>query len=107
MSQEKIEDILQKYRVIAVAGLSRDKDKPSYRVAEYMKAHDYQIIHVTPFVDEVLGEKSYNSLPRNPFRNSEEIDTVDIFRRPNNVPFVVEEAAKLKIANGKPYVIWV
>ena len=106
MSQKEIEDILQKYRVMAVVGLSRDKDKPSYCVAEYMKTQEYQIIPVNPFADEILGEKSYKSLLEIPLKIQKKIEIVDIFRRPDDVPLIVEEAVKLKISNGKPYVIW-
>ncbi len=106
LSQKEIEDILQKYRVIAVVGLSRDKDKPSYLVAEYMKTQGFQIVPVNPFVDEVLGEKSYKNLLEIPSEIQQKIEIIDIFRRPDDVPFVVEQAVKLKIANGKPFAIW-
>ncbi len=104
--QNEIEEIIHKYKVIAVVGLSKDKDKPSYRVAEYMKSQGYQIVPVNPFVDEVLSEKSYKSLTDIPAEIQKEIDIVNIFRRPDQVTPIVEQAVKLKIANGKPYVVW-
>ena len=106
MSQEEIEKILQSYKVIAVVGLSRDKNKPSNSVAEYMKTNGYQIIPVNPFVNEVLGEKSYKNLLEIPENIQKKIEIVDIFRRSDDVPPIVEQAIKLKIANGLPYVIW-
>ena len=106
LSQKEIEEILHKYKVIAVVGLSRDKDKPSYKVSEFMKSHGYRIVPVNPFVDEVLGEKSYKSLMDIPVEIQKEIEIVDIFRRPDDVPPIVEQVIKLKVANGKPYVIW-
>ncbi|MDH5788064.1 MAG: CoA-binding protein, partial [Candidatus Bathyarchaeota archaeon] len=62
MSQNNIREILTKYKTVAIVGLSRDPTKDSYRVAEYLKKHSFHIVSVNPFVDEVLGEKSYKSL---------------------------------------------
>jgi uncharacterized protein len=106
LSQKEIKEILQKFKVIAVVGLSGDRDKPSYRVAEYMKQHGYRIVPVNPFVDKVLDEKSYKSLLEIPADLQKTIEVVDIFRRAEDVPSVVEQAIQLKKANGKPYVVW-
>jgi uncharacterized protein len=106
LSQKEIKEILQKLRVIAVVGLSGDRDKPSYRVAEYMKQHGYRIVPVNPFVDKVLDEKSYKSLLEIPADLQKTIEVVDIFRRAEDVPSVVEQAIQMKKANGKPYVVW-
>jgi predicted CoA-binding protein len=106
LSQREIENILQIYRVIAVVGLSKDQDKPSYRVSEYMQIHGYRIVPVNPTVGEVLGEKSYKSLLDIPLEIQQTIEVVDIFRRPTEVVPVVEQAIKLKLANGKPHVVW-
>jgi uncharacterized protein len=103
---QAIREILTKYRIIAVVGLSSDQDKPSHRVAAYMKAHGYHIIPVNPIVSEVLGEKSYKSLIDLPPEVQKTLEIVDIFRRPEDVPPVVEQAVALKQKNGKPYVVW-
>jgi predicted CoA-binding protein len=102
LSQEEINSILESYRTVAVVGLSRDPDKPSYRVAQYLQSVGYRIIPVNPFVDEVLGEKSYKSLLDVP----EAIDIVDIFRPAEAVPSIVEEAIQLKSRVGSPKVVW-
>jgi hypothetical protein len=106
LSYEEIQETLRKYTVIAVVGLSNDEDKPSYQVAAYMKVHGYKIVPVNPFVDEVLGEKSYKSLLEIPVEIQRKIEIINIFRRPDDVLPTVEQAVKLKIANGKPYVVW-
>jgi len=106
LTQEEIRESLRKYRVIAVVGLSKDSAKPSHDVAEYMKENGYRIIPVNPTVDEVLGEKSYKSLLDMPEELQKTIEVVDIFRRPEDVAPVVEQAVKLKAANGKPHVVW-
>lgn len=98
--------ILQEYRVIAVVGLSTDMSKPSYEVSKYMKNQGYRIIPVNPFAEEILGEKSYKNLTEIPAEIQKTIEIVDIFRKPENVPTVVDEAIKLRKENGKPYVIW-
>jgi uncharacterized protein len=106
LSQSEIQEILKKHKVIAVVGLSRNEDKPSYEVSAYMKRQGYRIIPVNPFVDEVLGEKSYKSLLDIPPEIQKTIEIVNIFRLPAEVPSVVEQAIKLKKGNGKPFVVW-
>lgn len=106
MSQNQTKEILQKFHVIAVVGLSADEEKPSHEVAEYMKRHGYRIIPVNPFAGEVLDEKSYKSLLDMPADVQKTIEIVDIFRRPADVPPIVEQAIQLKQTNGKPFVVW-
>jgi predicted CoA-binding protein len=84
----EIRDILQSARTIAVVGLSDKPFRPSHGVAAYLQAHGYRIIPVNPAVREVLGEKAYARLEDVP----EKIDVVDVFRRPENVPEVVDAA---------------
>jgi len=83
-----IVDMLEKSRTIAVVGLSSKRFRPSYGVAEYMQRAGYRIIPVNPHEAEVLGEKSYPTLEAVP----EHVDIVDIFRRPEFVPEIVEAA---------------
>jgi uncharacterized protein len=99
-------EILSKYHVIAIVGLSDDTTKPSFRVAAYLKQHGYRIIPVNPFAHEVLGEKSYKSLQDIPQRIRETIDIVDIFRKSEDVPPIVQQSLELKRRVGRPYVIW-
>ncbi|MBI4186489.1 MAG: CoA-binding protein [Chloroflexi bacterium] len=84
-------DILDSSRVIAVVGLSPKPDRPSHRVASYLKANGYRIIPVNPGVEEVLGERAYPDLGSIP----EPVDVVDIFRRSEEVPAIVEEAIRI------------
>jgi len=83
-------ELLRSSRTIAVVGLSSKKFRPSFGVAEYMQAHGYRIIPVNPNETEVLGEKSYTRLEDIP----EHIDIVDIFRRSEFVPPIVEAAIR-------------
>ena len=106
MSQNEIKEILTKYKTIAVVGLSRDPDKYSYRVSDYLKKHGFRIIPVNPFADEILGEKGYKSLLDIPAEIQKTIEIVDIFRPAKDVPPIVEQAVKLKEAHGKPSVVW-
>ena len=106
MSQNEIKEILNKYKVIAVIGLSKELEKDSHRVSAYLKQHGYRIIPVNPFADEVLGEKSYPSLLDIPSKIQKTIEIVDIFRKPKDVPPIVEQAIKLKQMHGKPLVVW-
>jgi len=106
LSQNQIKEILTKYHVIAVVGLSKEPEKDSHRVSAYLKQHGYQIIPVNPFADEVLGEKSYKSLLDIPPEIQKTIEIVDVFRPSKDVPPIVEQAIKLKALYGKPFVVW-
>jgi predicted CoA-binding protein len=106
LSLKQIEEILTRYKTVAVVGLSRQPEKPSYVVSDYMQKHGFRIIPVNPFVDEVLGEKSYKSLLDIPIEIQKTIDIVDIFRPATDVPPIVEQAIKLREKHGKPNVIW-
>jgi predicted CoA-binding protein len=106
MSQNRIEEILTKYKTVAIVGLSRDSDKDSHSVAAYLKIQGYRIIPVNPATDEVLGEKSYKTLLDVSPQVQKTIEIVDIFRPPEDVQAIVEQAIKLKEKNDKPYVIW-
>ena len=106
MTQKQVTDILKKYKVIAVIGLSKELEKDSHKVSAYLKQHGYRIIPVNPFADEVLGEKSYPSLLEIPSEIQKTIEIVDIFRPAKDVPLIVEQAIKLKQTYGKPFVVW-
>jgi predicted CoA-binding protein len=85
-----IPEILQKYKTIAVVGLSSSPYRASHGVSRYMQTNGYRIIPVNPHETEVLGEKSYPSLDDVP----ESFEIVDIFRRPEYVPDIVEAAIR-------------
>jgi predicted CoA-binding protein len=86
----QISEILRVGRTIAVVGLSAKRYRPSYGVAEYMQRAGYRIIPVNPHETEVLGEKCYPDVESVP----EPIDIVDIFRRSEFVPEIVEAAIR-------------
>jgi len=88
MSQ--VAEILASARSICVVGLSHKRYRPSHGVAEYLKHAGYRIIPVNPFETEVLGERSYPDLDSVP----EPMDIVDIFRRSEFVPEIVEAAIR-------------
>ena len=104
--QNQIKEILTKYKVIAVVGLSKEPEKDSHKVGAYLQQQGYQIIPVNPFADEVLGEKSYKSLLEIPREIQKKIEIVDIFRPAKDVPPIVEQAIRLKQTYGKPSVVW-
>lgn len=106
MIENQMKEILEKTRTIAVVGLSKDPEKMSHIVSAYMQQHGYRIIPVNPFVDEVLGEKSFKSLIDIPIETQRGIDIVDIFRKAEDTPPIVEQAIKLKAAVGRLFVIW-
>jgi predicted CoA-binding protein len=90
MNQE--EKILKTYQTVAMVGLSPKSDRPSYRVASYLKKHGYRIIPVNPQAKEILSEICYPDLTSIP----EPIEVVDVFRSSEQVPAIVEEAIKVE-----------
>jgi uncharacterized protein len=94
---DPISDLLKRSRTIAVVGLSNSPLRPSHGVSAYMQMHGYRILPVNPEITASLGEKAYSSLGEIP----EKIDIVNIFRRPEFVEEVVDEAIRLKVP-----VIW-
>ena len=90
---DPIRDLLAGAKTIAVVGLSGSPLRPSHGVSAYMQSHGYKIIPVNPNIAEALGEKSYASLADVP----EKIDIVNIFRRPEFVEEVVDQAIQLKV----------
>ncbi len=106
MSELEIRDILEKSKTIAVVGLSKELGKDSHYVSAYLQQHGYHIIPVNPFATKVLGEKSYNSLLDIPMEIQKTIDIVDVFRRSEDVPPIVEQAIQLKAKFSKPLVVW-
>jgi uncharacterized protein len=90
-SGDPIAELLKTSMTIAVVGLSNRRMRPSYGVAEYLNSVGYRIIPVNPQVAEVLGQNSYARLEDVP----ERVDIVDIFRRSEFVPEIVEAAIRI------------
>ena len=88
--EDEIKKILSRSKTIAVIGISPKEDRPSYIVAFYLKSKGYRIIPVRPDGEWILGEKVYRSLSEIPKEIG--VDVVDIFRRSEDVPPIVEEA---------------
>ncbi len=90
---DPIAELLQRSKTIAVVGLSDNPMRPSHGVSAYMQSQGYRIIPVNPEITESLGEKAYASL----LDIGEKIDIVNIFRRPEFVEEVVNQAIRLKV----------
>ena len=93
LESDRIADLLRNSKTIAVVGLTDSPMRPSFGVSSYMQSRGYRIIPVNPNVPESLGEKAYASLLDVP----EKIDIVNIFRRPEAVPEIVDQAIELKV----------
>jgi len=90
-NDQMLKDILLSAKTIASVGLSSNRAKESYGIVEYLKGQGYHIIPVNPTTNEVLGEKAYPDLESVP----EKIDVVQVFRKPEDVPPVVDSAIKV------------
>ena len=87
---QMMKDILLSTKTIASVGLSSNQEKESYWIASYLKEQGYHIIPVNPTADEILDEKAYPDLESIP----EKIDVVQVFRRSEDVPPIVDSAIK-------------
>ncbi len=91
-STKRTDEILGKYKRVAVVGVSRDETKDSRRVFEYLKSHGYTVYPVNPNADEIGGQKCYAGVLDIPG----EVDIVDIFRPSSEVMPIVEDAIRKK-----------
>ena len=92
MNDDKVlKEILLSVKTIASVGLSGNQQKESYWIAAYLQEQGYRIIPVNPTATEILGEKAYPDLQSVP----EKIDVVQVFRKPEDVPPVVEDAIQV------------
>jgi uncharacterized protein len=88
---ERVGQILDEIKVIAIVGISKNPQKDSHFVGRYLKKAGYQIVPVNPGAPEILGEICYPDLKSIPFK----VDAVDIFRKPEDVPATVLEALEI------------
>lgn len=97
-NNEEIIEIFKNAKTIAIAGLSPDASKASNMVAVYLQNAGFKVIPVYPKEDIILGEKVYRTISEIPFK----IDMVDIFRKPDAIAEIIDEA----IARGDVDVVW-
>ena len=90
-----IQRVLFNAKTIAIVGLSKNELRASYFVGYYLKRHGYRIIPVNPREPEILGEKSFKSLTDVPVP----VDIVNVFRAPDALPGIAEEAVKIHAGN--------
>lgn len=90
-SDKEMKEILLSTRTIASVGLSSNREKESYGIVSYLMDQGYHVIPVNPTAAEILGQKSYPDLESVPVK----VDVVQVFRRPEDVPPVVDSAIKI------------
>ena len=99
-SSAQIKELLERAKTIAVVGISDDPSRPSNQVSEYIQSQGYEIIPVNPKLSSVLGRKAYTSLEE----IEEPVDIVNIFRRSEGIPEVVDHVLEMK---HKPQAVWI
>ncbi len=90
-SASEIQRVLQ-FKNIAVVGMSKNEKKPAHFMPKYLIDQGYNVIPVNPTADEILGRKSYPDVSEIP----EDVDVVDVFRRSEDVPSVIDDAIRKK-----------
>jgi uncharacterized protein len=94
--QPEIDALLRRAKTVAVLGLSETPGRPSHHVAEELQKFGYRIVPVNPTATKILGEKAWPDL-ESAMRGAGPIDVVDVFRRPEHVAAVVDDAIRLKV----------
>ena len=95
-TKDEIESLLRRTKTIAVLGLSDDPAKPSHHVASELQKFGYRIVPVNPTAHEILGEKVWPDL-ESALQNAGPVDVVDVFRKPDAVPGIVDDAIRLGV----------
>ena len=95
-AKQEIEALLRRAKTIAVLGLSDTPGKPSHHVASELQKFGYRIVPVNPSAKEILGERAWPDL-ESALKNAGPIDVVDVFRKPDAVPAIVDDAIRLGV----------
>ena len=95
-AKPEIDAFLRRIRTIAILGLSETEGKPSYHVARNLQKFGYSIVPVNPTASQILGERAWPDL-ESALKDSGPVDVVDVFRRPEHVAAIVDEAIRLKV----------
>jgi predicted CoA-binding protein len=95
-SRPEIDALLRRVRVVAILGLSDTPGRPSHNVARALQKFGYRVVPVNPGATEILGEKSWPDL-ESAIQGAGPVDVVDVFRRSEHVPAIVDEAIRLKV----------
>lgn len=95
-TKSAIESFLRRIRTVAVLGLSETPGKPSYHVAQSLQKFGYRIVPVNPTAKEILGERAWPDLAA-ALAGAGPVDVVDVFRRPEHVAAIVDDAIRLKV----------
>jgi len=106
LTQPDTKQILTKHKTIAIIGLSKNPEKPSHQVAQYLQNQGYKTIPINPTASQILGKTTYKTLLDIPPELQKTIDIVDIFRPSEDVPPIVDQAIQLKEKHGIPHIIW-
>tara|TARA_B100001013_G_scaffold337312_1_gene257318 strand:+ start:463 stop:882 length:420 start_codon:yes stop_codon:yes gene_type:complete len=103
---ENISDIIDRTNNIAIVGLSKNPDKDSHRIAEFLLSKGYEIIPVNPSSDEILGLKCYSDLLDIPVEIAKTIDMVNVFRKSSEVQSIVEKTLRMRLLYNSPKYVW-
>ena len=95
-AKSEIDALLRRARTIAILGLSESEAKPSYHVAKNLQKFGYRVVPVNPTASHILAEKAWPDL-ESALNGAGPVDIVDVFRRPEHVAGIVDEAIRLKV----------
>ncbi|MDV3244528.1 MAG: CoA-binding protein [Nitrososphaerales archaeon] len=100
------QEVVRKYRYVAVVGASKSPEKEAYTVPQYLQKQGFRIVPVNPTADAIHGEKAYPSLAALPDEVAKRVEVVDVFRPSEELPQVASQVVEMKRRTGRPFVFW-
>ena len=105
-SSVSIPDVVNKYKVVAVVGASKNPEKDAHTVPAYLVSHGFTVIPINPSADTILGLKAYPSLSSLPDELAKSVEIVDVFRPSGELTDVASQVAEMRRRVGRPFVLW-
>lgn len=99
-------EVVEKYKVVAVLGASKNPEKDAFTVPAYLKENGYTIIPVNPTADSIHGVRAFPSLAEVPKDVAAKVDVVNVFRPSEEFPDIAKQVVEMKKRSGRPFVFW-
>ncbi|MDV3292845.1 MAG: CoA-binding protein [Nitrososphaerales archaeon] len=100
------EEVIRKYRFVAVVGASKNPEKEAYTVPQYLQKHGFKVVPVNPTADSIHGEQAYPTLSALPDSVARSVEVVEVFRPSEELPQIASQVVEMKRKTGRPFVFW-
>jgi len=100
------QEVINKYRFIAVVGASKSPEKEAYTVPEYLSKHGFRVVPINPTAVRIRGEEAFPSLSALPEEIARRVEVVEVFRPSEELPQVAAQVVEMKKRTGRPFLFW-